>query len=184
MINQYFILYLNIFIIFGILFILFIPNYYINFIKKFSIFFSFIILFFSLFLLLKFNSNFNGFNFTLFLPWLSNFNIYYSVGLDGISIFFIILTTFLIPICILISWYSINFRFKEFLILLFFIELMLINLFSTLDLFFFYIFFESILIPIFLIIGIWGSRQRKIHAAYQLFFYTLVRVFIHVIRFN
>jgi NADH:ubiquinone oxidoreductase subunit 4 (subunit M) len=74
----------------------------------------------------------------------------------------------------LISWYSIKYKVKEFLILLLLIELLLINVFTVLDLFFFYIFFESVLIPMFLMIGIWGARQRKIHAAYQFFFFTLL----------
>jgi NADH-quinone oxidoreductase subunit M len=106
--------------------------------------------------------------------WMIPFNIYYEIALDGISVFFVLLTTFLIPICILVSWNSIVYKLKEFLILLFIIEFLLINVFITLDLFFFYIFFESVLIPMFIMIGVWGSRQRKIHAAYQFFFYTLL----------
>ena len=77
------------------------------------------------------------------------------------------------PICILISWNSIIYKIKEFILMLLLTEFLLINVFAVLDLFFFYIFFEGVLIPMFIIIGIWGSRQRKIHAAYQFFFYTL-----------
>ena len=99
-------------------------------------------------------------------------NIQYIFGLDGISILLINLTTFLIPVCILINIVSINYRFKEYVLMLFLLEFLLINTFSILNLFFFYIFFESVLIPMFIIIGIWGSRQRKIHAAYQFFLYT------------
>jgi len=82
------------------------------------------------------------------------FNVYYSIGIDGISIFFIILTAFLIPICILASWESIQYKVKEFILLLFITEFLLINVFIVLDLFFFYIFFEGVLIPMFLIIGL------------------------------
>ena len=73
----------------------------------------------------------------------------------------------------LISWESVTYKTKEFFLMLLITELLLINVFAVLDLFFFYIFFESVLIPMFIIIGVWGSRQRKIHAAYQFFFYTL-----------
>lgn len=99
-------------------------------------------------------------------------NIQYIFGLDGISILLINLTTFLIPVCILINIVSISYRFKEYVLMLFLLEILLINTFSILNLFFFYVFFESVLIPMFIIIGIWGSRQRKIHAAYQFFLYT------------
>lgn len=128
----------------------------------------------TLLLWIFFNNEFGNFTLVVYLPWLSGFNIYYSIGIDGISIFFIILTAFLIPICILASWNSITFKVKEFVLMLFITELLLINVFAVLDLFFFYIFFEGVLIPMFIIIGIWGSRQRKIHAAYQFFFYTLL----------
>ena len=95
-------------------------------------------------------------------------------GVDGISIFFIILTALLIPICILISWNSIKYLIKEFLLCLFLIEILLIGVFTVLDLIGFYILFEGILIPMFLIIGIWGSREEKVKAAYYFFFYTFI----------
>lgn len=101
-------------------------------------------------------------------------NIQYILGIDGISLLLINLTTFLIPICLLVNIISINYRFKEYMLLLFLIEFLLINTFSVLNLFFFYIFFESVLIPMFIIIGVWGSRQRKLHASYQFFLYTFV----------
>nr|ALO20788.1 NADH dehydrogenase subunit 4 [Plotocnide borealis] len=99
-------------------------------------------------------------------------NIMFS--LDGISIFFIGLSILLIPICILISSKTITYFQKEFLMLLFLIIFFLINVFSTLDIISFYIFFESILIPIFIMIGVWGSREEKIKAAFYFFFYTLI----------
>ena len=95
-----------------------------------------------------------------------------SLGVDGISLHFILLTTFLFPICILISWGPLHTRL--FLICFLVIEILLVLVFTVLDLFWFYIFFESILIPIFLVIGIWGSRTRKIRAAYLFFIFTLV----------
>ena len=157
-----------------ILIILFIPSYQIFLIKKLSLFFSIIIFILSIILWILFNNEIYKFIYIIHIPWFNFFNIYYTIGIDGISIFFIILTTFLISICILISWNIIIYRIKEFILMLLIIEFLLINVFSVLDLVFFYIFFESILIPMFIIIGIWGMRQRKIHAAYQFFFYTLI----------
>jgi proton-translocating NADH-quinone oxidoreductase chain M len=102
------------------------------------------------------------------------FNLNFFVGVDGISLFFLLLTTLLIPICILASWNSVTYNLKEFLIAFLFLDFLLISVFCALDILFFYVFFESALIPMFLIIGIWGSRERKILAAYYFFLYTLV----------
>lgn len=96
------------------------------------------------------------------------------LGIDGISVYFILLTTLLIPLCLLISWNSIKTLVKEYIICFLAMESALIIVFSVLDLVLFYVFFETILIPMFLVIGIWGSRTRKIRAAYQLFLYTLL----------
>jgi proton-translocating NADH-quinone oxidoreductase chain M len=101
-------------------------------------------------------------------------NLNLTLGIDGISIFFLLLTTLLIPICILISWNSINYKLKEYLISFLILEFLLIGVFCILDLLLFYIFFESVLIPMFLIIGVWGSRDRKILASYYFFLYTLL----------
>jgi len=166
-------LYTIIFLVIFILIIILIPSNNIKLIKQLSLSFSLIIFILSLILWIFFNNELGNFVYVSHIPWLSNFNIYYSIGVDGISIFFIILTAFLTPICMLISWNSIVYKTKEFFLMLLITELLLINVFAVLDLFFFYIFFESVLIPMFIIIGVWGSRQRKIHAAYQFFFYTL-----------
>jgi proton-translocating NADH-quinone oxidoreductase chain M len=110
----------------------------------------------------------NTLQFTYQSTWLYPINF----GLDGVSILLILLTTFLTPLCILIGWKP-NLSYPQLYIALFLImESFIIGAFSILDLFFFYIFFETILIPMFLIIGIWGSRERKITAAYQFFLYT------------
>nr|YP_009159671.1 NADH dehydrogenase subunit 4 [Halcampoides purpureus]AKQ50944.1 NADH dehydrogenase subunit 4 [Halcampoides purpureus] len=98
--------------------------------------------------------------------------IFFAV--DGISLFFLILTALLVPICILISWNSIKFLLKEFLLCLLFLEVLLMGVFSVLDLLLFYILFEGILIPMFLLIGVWGSREEKVRASYYFFFYTFV----------
>lgn len=104
---------------------------------------------------------------------LENSVLSFVVGIDGISLFFIILTTFLIPICILVGWNSIQLYVKEYCIAFLILETLMIAVFSVLDLLLFYVFFESVLIPMFIIIGVWGSRERKIRAAYQFFLYTL-----------
>jgi len=98
-------------------------------------------------------------------------NMVYSFGLDNISVFFFVLSSLLIFVCILFIWN--DKLFKEYGIALLVIELFLLVIFSVLDLFLFYIFFEAILIPMYLLIGIWGSRERKIRAVYLFFFYTL-----------
>jgi NADH-quinone oxidoreductase subunit M len=105
--------------------------------------------------------------------WADLFLFDFQIGMDFLSFFLLILSTFLIPVCIIASWESIQNKWKEFIILLFIMEFFLINVFVVFDVFLFYLFFEGILIPMFLIIGIWGSRERKIHAAYQFFLYTL-----------
>lgn len=142
-------------------------------IKNFSIFMSFFIFLASLPIWIYFDKSTANFQYVYKIDWISQFNLYFYLGIDGISLFFIILTTFLIPICMLISYEVINKNVKEFFILYFILEFCLLVAFSVLDLFIFYIFFESVLIPMFLIIGIWGSRERKIKASYMFFIYTL-----------
>lgn len=106
--------------------------------------------------------------------WFEPLMFEYHLNVDWLSYYLLVLSTFLVPVCILGSWESIQKNWKGFLILLYIMEFFLINVFLVFDIFMFYLFFEGILIPMFLIIGIWGSRERKIHAAYQFFFYTLV----------
>ena len=142
-------------------------------IKNFSIFMSFFIFIISLPLWILFDKSNSNFQYLLKFNWINQYNINFYFGIDGISLFFLILTTFLIPICLLISYDIIKKNVKEYFILYFILEFCLIISFSILDLFVFYIFFESVLIPMFLIIGIWGSRERKIKASYLFFMYTL-----------
>ena len=120
-----------------------------------------------------FNMDFG--NLTLFLNQ-SKVYILQECGIDGLSIFFVLLSTFLIFLCLIEVWnYNASFpKIKEFIIYFFILEFFLILAFVTLDLLVFYIFFESVLIPMFLIIGIWGSRERKIKANFYFFIYTLL----------
>lgn len=121
-----------------------------------------------------FKKSVGTFQFVTKLLWIPVLNLNITLGIDGISLFFLLLTTFLIPLCLLISWNSINYNLKGYLISFLLIEFLLIGVFCVLDLLMFYILFESILIPMFLIIGIWGSRERKVLAAYYFFLYTLL----------
>ena len=104
--------------------------------------------------------------------WIGD-SITYHLGVDGISLLFIILTTFLMPICILASWTTINDRVKEYMIAFLVMETLMIGVFSALDLVLFYLFFEAGLIPMFLIIGIWGG-ERRVYASFKFFLYTLL----------
>ena len=155
-----------------LLVLFFVPKTNINLIRLISLFSSGLVLIFSCVLLVQFNCNSYFFqNVVTFPVGSSLINLCFSFGLDGISILFFVLTSFLIFLCILFIWND-N-LFKEYALNLLFIELLLLLVFSVLDLFLFYIFFESILIPMFILIGVWGSRERKIRAVYLLFFYTL-----------
>jgi len=102
------------------------------------------------------------------------FNIFWSFNVDAIGLIFVLLTAFLIPLCLLYIYNSILFNYKLFVILLIILEFLLVNAFFTSNLLFFYVFFESVLIPMGLIIGIWGSRSRKINAFFLFFIYTLI----------
>jgi NADH-quinone oxidoreductase subunit M len=113
-----------------------------------------------------------GFQFEETYPWLGG-NINYHLGVDGISLPFVILTAFLMPLCILASWTSIETRVKEYMIAFLVLETLMIGVFVSLDLVLFYLFFEGGLIPMFLIIGIWGGT-RRVYASFKFFLYTLL----------
>jgi len=121
-----------------------------------------------------FDKTYIGFQFVFSGGLLKIFNSTYLLGVDGISLIFIGLTAFLVPLCILASLGNIKYRFKEYIILLFLIEFFLFNVFLVLDIFLFYVFFEAVLMPMFLLIGIWGSRIQKIKASFEFFYYTLI----------
>lgn len=127
----------------------------------------------SIFILLAFDKDNADFQFVEKVEWLPSLGVSYTLGLDGISLFFVILSTFLTPICILASWKAVTTRVKEYMIAFLVLETLMIGTFCALDLFLFYIFFEAVLIPMFLIIGIWGG-PRKIYASYKFFLYTLL----------
>jgi len=130
--------------------------------------------FLSTFLWVLFDRSTAKFQFVEEFLWIPSSNINFFIGVDGISLFFVILTALLVPLCILASLYSVKVYLKEYMIAFLVMESLLLIVFSILDLVLFYIFFESVLIPMFLIVGIWGSRERKVRAAYMLFLYTLI----------
>jgi NADH-quinone oxidoreductase subunit M len=105
--------------------------------------------------------------------WIESYNVHYHLGVDGLSIFFILLTTLLTPICILASWHSVEKRVREYMMAFLFLETLLLGMFCAVDMFLFYIFFESVLIPLFLIIGIWGGAN-KTYACFKFFLYTFL----------
>ncbi|MCH8238618.1 MAG: NADH-quinone oxidoreductase subunit M [Proteobacteria bacterium] len=126
----------------------------------------------SLVIWVEFDPTTHHFQFEEKRDWLGG-SISYHLGVDGISMLFVILTTFLMPICVLASWKSVNSRVKEFMIAFLVLETLMIGVFCALDLVVFYLFFEGGLIPMFLIIGIWGG-ERRVYASFKFFLYTLL----------
>lgn len=171
------IVFLSIFIIFLAL----IPSTFFSLIRNSSFVVSSAIFLFVLFLTLNFDNSNPMFQYSVHFPWSDFLNIYYSGGLDGVSLLFLLLTSFLVPLCVLYSWNQFVYFFKELMLLLFLIECLLFNFFFVTDLFFFFIFFESILFPMFILIGNFGSRQRKIHASFQFFLFTSVGSFLMLV---
>ncbi len=127
----------------------------------------------SLLLVFNFDKNTASFQFVEHVEWIEGYNIAYHLGVDGISLFFIMLTTFLMPICILAGWNAIKTRVREYMIAFLLLESLTIGVFCSLDFVLFYLFFEAVLIPMFLIIGIWGGDNR-VYAAFKFFLYTLL----------
>ena len=126
----------------------------------------------SLILVARFDPTQAGFQFVEKAPWLAN-TIGYHMGVDGISLPFVILTTALMPFCIIASWKSVQTRVREYMMAFLVLETLMVGTFSALDLVLFYLFFEGGLIPMFLIIGVWGG-PRRVYASFKFFLYTLL----------
>ncbi len=126
----------------------------------------------SIYVWIAFDRGSAEFQFVERFEWMQDFSIVYQMGVDGISLPFVLLTTVLTPICILASWEAIQIRVKEYMISFLVLETMMVGTFSALDFVAFYVFFEGVLIPMFLIIGIWGG-PRRIYSAFKFFLYTL-----------
>ena len=143
-----------------------------NTVKYVALFTSFVNFFLSIYLWILFDQTTSDFQFVEDRVWIKNF-INYKIGIDGISILFILLTTFITPLCVLSINNSIKNRLSEFLIAVLIMESFMIGVFCSLDLVIFYLFFEAGLIPMFLIIGIWGGA-RRVYSAFKFFLYTLL----------
>ncbi|MDD2902705.1 MAG: NADH-quinone oxidoreductase subunit M, partial [Syntrophales bacterium] len=128
---------------------------------------------FSLPLWFRFNSETAAMQFVERYNWLPQYGISYYVGIDGFSLLLIMLSTFLTPICVLATWTDIQHRVKEFMICLLTLMAGMLGVFVSLDLFLFYVFWEVMLIPMYLLIGIWGNPARRVYAAIKFFLFTM-----------
>jgi NADH-quinone oxidoreductase subunit M len=132
---------------------------------------SLVILALSVYLWIAFDPAQSGYQFTEVLPWLTGLNVQYRMGVDGISLLLILLTAFLTPIAVISSW-PVTKRVREFMVAFLLLETMTIGMFAAADFVLFYIFFEAVLIPMYIIIGVWGG-ERRIFAAVKFFLFTL-----------
>ena len=155
----------------GAAILLFTPKTALNAIRWIALATTLVVFVLSLALWQAFDASSAGFQFVVNMPWIGD-SIGYRVGVDGISVLFVVLTALLMPAAVLASW-DVETRVKEYMIVFLVLETLMIGVFTTLDLAMFYVFFEGTLLPMFLIIGIWGGAQR-IQAAYKFFFYTFV----------
>ena len=127
----------------------------------------------SLFIWFNFDRSSPGFQFEEKAEWMPSLHIGYRMGLDGISMTFVLLSTLLTPVCILASWEAITTRVKEYMIAFLVLETLMVGTFCALDFVVFYVFFEGVLIPMYLIIGVWGG-VRRVYSAFKFFLYTLL----------
>ncbi len=133
---------------------------------------SLIVFAFSLTLWWDFDPSQSGFQFNESVAWLPDFKVGYKMGVDGISVLFVLLSTALTPICILASWESVQVRVREYMIAFLVLETMMVGAFAATDFIVFYMFFEGLLIPMYIIIGVWGG-PRRVYASFKFFLYTL-----------
>jgi NADH-quinone oxidoreductase subunit M len=126
----------------------------------------------SLLLFFRFDAAAEGFQFVQSVSWIEGLNVGYTVGIDGMSLLLILLTTFLTPVALLGTWDSVSHRLKEYTAMILILEVGMIGVFAALDLFLFYMFWEAMLIPMYFIIGLWGGKER-VYAAVKFFLFTL-----------
>jgi NADH-quinone oxidoreductase subunit M len=138
-----------------------------------ALIFSLIEFIFSLPLFFAFDSKTAAMQFVENYSWIQSYGISYKLGIDGISLLLVLLTTFLTILCILCSWTAITFRVKEFMVSFLFLETGMIGALVALDLILFYVFWEVMLIPMYLLIGVWGDPKRRIYAAIKFFLFTM-----------
>lgn len=158
--------------LFGVLALFFINRENANLIKTLGMAFSIFAFVLSVFLFLKFDGTNPDMQFVYKILWIENLNISYHIGVDGISLLLVMLTTFLTPLALLSSWNSINKSIRNYVMMMLLLEVGMLGVFVSLDLFLFYVFWEAMLIPMYFIIGIWGGENR-IYAAIKFFIYTM-----------
>ena len=156
----------------GSLLLVFYNREHVRSIRMFAVIITLLTFIFSLHLVAHFDSSNPDFQFGIRVPWVASLGIDYSMGIDGISLFLIVLTTLLSPLAILASW-SIQERVKEYFIFILLLETGMIGVFASLDFFLFYVFWEVMLVPMYFLIGVWGG-ERRIYAAMKFFLYTMI----------
>ncbi|MEI7811873.1 MAG: NADH-quinone oxidoreductase subunit M [Ignavibacteria bacterium] len=156
----------------GSLLLLFVNKANETFIKWFGLIISSAVFIVSMIIYYRFDYNLAGFQFIDNFIWINKINVSYHVGIDGISLLLVLLTTFLTPVTLFSSWNSIKKKVKEFTFFMLLLEVGMLGVFVSLDLFLFYIFWEAMLIPMYFIIGIWGG-DRRIYASVKFFIYTM-----------
>ena len=172
MISSFIVSLVTFFPLVGVALLLFVDNKNMQTLKLVGITTSVLTFIFSLHLYVHFDSQMHGFQFVQQFVWIDGLNISYHVGIDGLSLLMILLTTFLTPIALLGTWNSIEMRVKEYTMMILLLETGMIGVFASLDLFLFYMFWEAMLIPMYFIIGFWGGPER-VYAAVKFFLYTL-----------
>lgn len=156
----------------GGIILLFIKNESANLIKYLGLLFSLAAFIISVVIYFGFDASSSEFQFIHRYNWIDNLNISYFVGIDGMSMLLVLLTTFLTPLTLISSWSSIEHKIKEFTFFMLMLEVGMLGVFVSLDLFLFYVFWEAMLIPMYFIIGIWGGKER-IYASIKFFIYTM-----------
>src|SRR5438552_4653626 len=156
----------------GALLLLFYNREHVRSIRMFALIVTLVTFVFSLHLVAHFDSSNPDFQFGLKIPWMPSFGIDYSMGIDGISLFLILLTTLLTPLAILASW-SVHERLKEYFVFMLLLETGMIGVFASLDFFLFYVFWEIMLVPMYFLIGVWGG-ERRVYAAIKFVLYTMI----------
>ncbi|MCX5860643.1 MAG: NADH-quinone oxidoreductase subunit M [Desulfomonile sp.] len=158
----------------GVVLLLFLNRHSHELLRMVALFFMLVDFFASLAVYSLFDPSTSAMQLVEYRPWVREWGISYKMGIDGISLFLVLLTTLLGPILILASWRDIKVRVKEFLICLLFLQTGMIGVFVSLDLFLFYVFWEIMLIPMYLLIGVWGNPARRLYAAIKFVLYTIV----------
>ncbi len=141
--------------------------------RRIALAFTLLVFVVSLPLWFLFDTSTHEMQFVTRVSWIPAFNVNYAVGVDGISVLLVLLTTLITPLCVLCSWKAIDARVKEYMMAILIMEAALIGVFVSLDLLLFFVFWEAELIPMFLIIGVWGGH-RRVYAALKFFLYTMV----------